>query len=226
MATRVLRTVRTDVPSRLDRLPWSGFHWVVLGLGTVWILDGLEVTTVGAIAPRLTEPGSGIGMTAADVGTAAAIYVGGITGPAIFGQFIHSGQPSLVATGFFIGAAVMALGGVAELRWGVRAERQSLENIATPLTAEEAAPEQAAALVAERERLLPEEKRRANHERSARVAERNARREQRERQGPRRYRPGPTGSFYSPRMVGTAREAVHEGRAKRLSRNVYGPSEG
>lgn len=212
------------------------------------------------------------------VGTA----IGGITGPAIFGQFIHSGQPSLVATGFFIGAAVMALGGVAELRWGVRAERQSLENIATPLTAEEAeaTPEQAAALVAERERLLPEEKRRATHERSARVAERTARREQRERRGPRRYRPGPTGSFYSPGMVGTAgtpsrlaaasdeqldhevevidralrergptdrddlarrvgakhwgpgrfaaalREAVHEGRARRLSRNVYGPSEG
>jgi hypothetical protein len=65
MATRVLRTVRTDIPCRLDRLPWSGFHCrVVLGLGTVWILDGLEVTIVGAIAPRLTEPGSGIGMTA------------------------------------------------------------------------------------------------------------------------------------------------------------------
>ena len=49
------------VPSRLDRLPWSRFHWrIVIGLGTVWILDGLEVTIVGAIAPRLTEAGSGI----------------------------------------------------------------------------------------------------------------------------------------------------------------------
>ena len=41
--------IETDVPARLDRLPWSRFHWmVVLGLGTVWILDGLEVTIVGS----------------------------------------------------------------------------------------------------------------------------------------------------------------------------------
>ena len=47
-------TIRTRIPARLDRLPWSGFHWrVVIGLGTVWILDGLEVTIVGSIAPRL-----------------------------------------------------------------------------------------------------------------------------------------------------------------------------
>jgi len=40
-------------------------HWVVvIGLGTVWILDGLEVTIVGNIAPRLSEPGSGIHITA------------------------------------------------------------------------------------------------------------------------------------------------------------------
>ena len=56
--------VATDIPARLDRLPWSRFHWrIVIGLGTVWILDGLEVTIVGAIAPRLTEPGSGIELT-------------------------------------------------------------------------------------------------------------------------------------------------------------------
>jgi len=49
-------TVKTRIPARMDRLPWSGWHWlVVLGLGTVWILDGLEVTIVGAIASRLTE---------------------------------------------------------------------------------------------------------------------------------------------------------------------------
>ena len=45
------RTIRTAIPARLDRLPWSRFHWlVVIGLGTVWILDGLEVTIVGASA--------------------------------------------------------------------------------------------------------------------------------------------------------------------------------
>ncbi len=50
-ATTSDRTFETDIPSRMDRLPWSRWHWlVVLALGTVWILDGLEVTIVGAIA--------------------------------------------------------------------------------------------------------------------------------------------------------------------------------
>jgi MFS family permease len=82
------RTIRTTIPARLDRLPWSRFHWrVVIGLGTVWILDGLEVTIVGAIAPRLTEPGSGINMHAGQIGTAAAIYVAGAClGALVFGQ--------------------------------------------------------------------------------------------------------------------------------------------
>ncbi|WP_313543880.1 MFS transporter [Leifsonia aquatica] len=71
----------------MDRLPWSRFHWlVVLGLGTVWILDGLEVTIVGAIGSRLTEPDSGLGLTTAQVGLAAAIYVAGAcVGALVFG---------------------------------------------------------------------------------------------------------------------------------------------
>src|SRR3954453_23612930 len=81
-------TVETRVPSRLDRLPWSRFHWmVVIGLGTVWILDGLEVTIVGSIGERLTEPGSGITLDAGQIGTAAAFYVGGAClGALFFGQ--------------------------------------------------------------------------------------------------------------------------------------------
>jgi MFS family permease len=83
-----LGTIRTQIPARLDRLPWSRFHWrIVIGLGTVWILDGLEVTIVGTIAPRLTEAGSGIDLTSADIGTAAAIYVAGAcAGALLFGQ--------------------------------------------------------------------------------------------------------------------------------------------
>ena len=83
-----LRTIRTSVPARLDRLPWSRFHWrVVIGLGTVWILDGLQVTIVGAVAARLTERGSGLHMTPASIGTAGAIYVAGAcTGALLFGQ--------------------------------------------------------------------------------------------------------------------------------------------
>jgi len=80
--------IETKVPSRLDRLPWSNFHWmVVIGLGTVWILDGLEVTIVGSIGERLTESGSGISLDASQIGTAAAFYVGGAClGALFFGQ--------------------------------------------------------------------------------------------------------------------------------------------
>ena len=49
--------ITTDIPARLDRLPWSRWHWlVVIGLGTVWILDGLEVTIVGSMSDALAEP--------------------------------------------------------------------------------------------------------------------------------------------------------------------------
>jgi MFS family permease len=84
-ATAETGRIETNIPSRLDRLPWAKFHWlVVIGLGTVWILDGLEVTIVGAIAPRLTEHGSGIAISTAQIGTAAAVYVGGACAGALF----------------------------------------------------------------------------------------------------------------------------------------------
>jgi MFS family permease len=81
-------TIETKVPARLDRLPWSRFHWmVVIGLGTVWILDGLEVTIVGSIAARLTEKGSGLELTPSQVLTAGSIYVAGAClGALFFGQ--------------------------------------------------------------------------------------------------------------------------------------------
>ena len=67
---------RDPDPGRLDRLPWSRWHWlVVIGLGTVWILDGLEVTIVGAIASRLTDPDSGLGLSESQIGLAASIDV-------------------------------------------------------------------------------------------------------------------------------------------------------
>src|SRR5882757_9930991 len=79
-------TVTTSVPARLDRLPWSRWHWmIVIGLGTVWILDGLEVTTVGNIAGRLSEDGSGLAVSTAQVtGIAAALYVAGACAGALF----------------------------------------------------------------------------------------------------------------------------------------------
>jgi MFS family permease len=103
--------IETDVPARLDRLPWSSFHWrIVIGLGTVWILDGLQVTIVGAIAPRLTEAGSGIHLTSAGVGLAGALYVAGAClGALFFGQLTDRyGRKRLfmVTLGLYIVASV------------------------------------------------------------------------------------------------------------------------
>ena len=79
------RIIETNIPARLDRLPWARWHWMVLiGLGTVWILDGLEVTIVGTISSRLTEKGSGIEISEAQIGQAAAIYVAGACVGALF----------------------------------------------------------------------------------------------------------------------------------------------
>jgi MFS family permease len=80
--------ITTDIPARLDRLPWARWHWlVVIGLGTVWILDGLEVTIVGSMSDALKSPSTGLGMSSSDVGFAGAIYVAGAClGALFFGQ--------------------------------------------------------------------------------------------------------------------------------------------
>jgi hypothetical protein len=66
------------VPARLDRPPWARWHWLILvGLGTVWILDGLEVNVVGVIGPRLTSKSGGLGLSDSQVGLGAALYVAG-----------------------------------------------------------------------------------------------------------------------------------------------------
>jgi MFS family permease len=87
MTTTRLKTIETRVPARLDRLPWARWHWlVVAGLGTVWILDGLEVTIVGVIGPRLTDKAGGLGLSDSQVGLAASIYVtGACLGALVFG---------------------------------------------------------------------------------------------------------------------------------------------
>ena len=78
MTETKLGTITTSIPFRMDRLPWARWHWmIVIGLGTVWILDGLEVTIIGAIGSRLTDPEAGLGLSASDIGLAAAIYVAG-----------------------------------------------------------------------------------------------------------------------------------------------------
>ncbi len=108
-------TIETKIPARLDRLPWSRFHWmVIIGLGTVWILDGLEVTIVGSVASRLTEKGSGIAITAGQIGVAAAAYVAGAClGALFFGQLTDRlGRKRLfmISLGVYIVATVATAG--------------------------------------------------------------------------------------------------------------------
>ncbi len=76
----------TDVPARLDRLPWSRFHLLlVIALGITWVLDGLEVTIVGSIGPAL-QSHSTLGLTSTDLGGAASLYVlGAVIGALAWG---------------------------------------------------------------------------------------------------------------------------------------------
>jgi MFS family permease len=76
--------IETRIPQRMDRLPWSSWHWmIIIGLGTVWILDGLEVTIVGAIGARLTDKDA-LGLSDAQVTNAGAIYIAGACFGALF----------------------------------------------------------------------------------------------------------------------------------------------
>ncbi len=111
IANAAVNEIETKVPARLDRLPWAKWHWmVIIGLGTVWILDGLEVTIIGSIGDRLTEAGSGITLDASQIGSAAAFYVGGAcVGALFFGQLTDRfGRKKLflVTLGLYIVATV------------------------------------------------------------------------------------------------------------------------
>src|SRR5436190_24237144 len=78
--------VESYVPARLDRLPWSRWHWlIVISLGATWILDGLEVTLAGSLAGILTHR-EALGLSDAQVGASAAFYLAGaVIGALLFG---------------------------------------------------------------------------------------------------------------------------------------------
>ncbi len=77
--------ITTNIPQRLDRLPWSRWHWRVVGaLGVTWLLDGLEVSIVASLGPMLTHP-STLHLTHAEVGlTASAYLAGSVVGALLF----------------------------------------------------------------------------------------------------------------------------------------------
>jgi len=74
-------------PARLDRLPWSRWHWrVVIALGVAWVLDGLEVTLVGSLGSVL-ERSDTLALDAAQVGWTGSLYIAGtVLGALVFGR--------------------------------------------------------------------------------------------------------------------------------------------
>src|SRR6195256_5031781 len=134
--------VETDIPARLDRLPWGRFHTlVVIALGITWVLDGLEVTLAGAVSPALKESPQ-LHFSNADVGLASSAYPAAatalswslwsfalfrfFTGAGIGGEYTainstiqevvparYRGWTDLVINGsFWLGAALGALGSI------------------------------------------------------------------------------------------------------------------
>jgi MFS family permease len=107
----------TNIPARLDRLPWSRFHWLVVwALGITWILDGLEVTLVGAVSGVLQEP-EVMNFTPAVIGFIASMYLtGAVSGSLVFGYLTDRwGRKKL----FFITLAVYLIGVLlTALSWG------------------------------------------------------------------------------------------------------------
>ncbi len=106
-------TVESYVPARLDRLPWSSWHWlIVASLGATWILDGIEVTLAGALGGILTRPET-LSLTPARVGGSAACYLAGaVLGALLFGygadRFGRKKLFFITVTIYLIGTALSA----------------------------------------------------------------------------------------------------------------------
>jgi MFS family permease len=104
-------TVESTIPARLDRLPWSAWHWrVVIALGVSWLLDGLEVTVVGSLGPALQRDDT-LGLTAGEIGWTASAYIAGaVLGALFFGRLAdHLGRKRmfLVTLAVYLVATVL-----------------------------------------------------------------------------------------------------------------------
>src|SRR6201997_5703250 len=111
-------SIKTTVPARLDRLPWARFHlMVVVALGITWILDGLEVTIVGALSGILQSEHT-LHLSSAQIGTVASCYVAGaVLGAIVFGWLTDRfGRRTM----FYVTLAIY-LGGVllTAMSWGM-----------------------------------------------------------------------------------------------------------
>src|SRR5215472_17867198 len=111
-------SIRTTVPARLDRLPWARFHlMVVVALGITWVLDGLEVTIVGALSGVLQSEHT-LHLSSAQIGAVASCYVAGaVLGAIVFGWLTDRfGRRKM----FYVTLAIY-LGGVllTAVSWGI-----------------------------------------------------------------------------------------------------------
>lgn len=105
--------LQSDIPARLDRLPWSRFHWLlVISLGITWVLDGLEGTVVGAVIPVLKDAET-LNLSGAEIGFVGSLYIVGlIVGALVFGYLTDTlGRKKLFTvtlTIYLIGALLTA----------------------------------------------------------------------------------------------------------------------
>ena len=86
LRTSNTREIETDIPERMDRLPWSPWHTrIIVALGTSWLLDGLQVTLAGSLAGIL-ENKNGLALTDPQVTAGATFYLtGAVLGAVLFG---------------------------------------------------------------------------------------------------------------------------------------------
>jgi MFS family permease len=79
--------VRSTIPARVDRLPWSPFHTrMVIALGVAWVLDGLEITVASSVAGALSKANT-LHMSSTAVGAIATVYlIGEVIGALLFGR--------------------------------------------------------------------------------------------------------------------------------------------
>jgi MFS family permease len=79
--------ISSSIPARLDRLPWSRWHWrICIALGVAWVLDGLEVTLVGSLGAVLQRSDS-LSLSAGEIGASGSLYIGGaVLGALFFGR--------------------------------------------------------------------------------------------------------------------------------------------
>ncbi|HEX4259477.1 MAG TPA: MFS transporter [Acetobacteraceae bacterium] len=109
----------TDVPGRLDRLPWARFHTlVVVALGITWVLDGLEVTLVGSLSGAISESHS-LRIGTAGIGYAASAYLAGAVAGAIFFGWLTDrlGRKKLFTITVAVYAAATVASGFAHGLW-------------------------------------------------------------------------------------------------------------